>query len=89
VTDVFQRQRVKSERLLEQLVVVVARVLDIEPEALLSLLEAGEQTVGRRIERWAIGRDDTPDRALCLVAFSIRQVGRRGARPRRRYRLPT
>jgi hypothetical protein len=89
VADVFQRQRVKAECLLQQLEVVLPGVLDIEPEALLSLLEAGEQAVGRGIERWAIGRDNVPDRALRLVALSLRDVGRRGARPRRRYRLPT
>ena len=88
VADVLQGQRVKPERLLEQLEVVVTGLLDVEPEALLCLLEAGEQAIGRGIERWAIGRNDMPDRAL-LVALSLRDVGRRGAGPRRLYRLPT
>jgi hypothetical protein len=89
VADVLQRQRVKSERLLEQLVVVVTRVLDIEPESLLPFLEAGEQAVGRGIERRAVGRDNVPDRALRLVTLSVRDVGRRGTGPRRRYGPPT
>jgi hypothetical protein len=89
VADVLQGQRVKPERLLEQLVVIVPRVFDVEPKALPPLLEAGEQAVGRGIQRWAVGRDNVPDRALRLVALSLRDVGRRGAGPRRRYRLPT
>jgi len=89
VADVLQRQRVKPERLLKQLEVGVAGILDVEPEALRSLLEAGEQALGGGIERWAVGRDNMPDRALRLVALSLRQVGRRGAGPRRLYRLPT
>jgi hypothetical protein len=89
VADVFERQRVKPERLLEQLEVGIARILDVEPEALGSLLEAGEQAVGCGIERWAVGRDNMADRALRLIALSLRQVGRRGAGPRRLYRWPT
>ena len=89
VADVLQGQGVKSERLLEQRVVVVTRVFDIEPEPLLALLEAGQQAVRRGIERWAVGRDNVPDRALGLVALSVRDVGRRGTGPRRRYRPPT
>jgi hypothetical protein len=79
----------KPERFLEQHVVVVTWVLDIEPEALLALRQAGQQAVGRGIERRAVGRDNVPDRALRLVPFSIRDVRRRGIGPRRRYRLPT
>jgi len=89
VADVLQRQRVKSERLLEQLVVVVTGIFDVEPEPLLAFREAGQQAVGRGIQRWAVGRDNMPDRALRLVALSIRDVGRRGTGPRRRYRPPT
>jgi len=89
VADVLQRQRVKSERFLEQLVIVVTGVFDIEPEPLLAFREAGQQAVGRGIERWAVGRDNVPDRALRLVALSVRDVGRRGTGPRRRYRPPT
>jgi hypothetical protein len=89
VANVLQRQRVKPERLLEQFVIVITRVFDIEPEPLLPFLEAGEQAVGRGIERWAVGRDNVPDRALSLVALSVRDVGRRGTGPRRRYRSPT
>jgi hypothetical protein len=80
---------VESEGLLQQLVVVIPGVLDVEPEALLSLLEAGEQAIGGRIERGAIGRDDMADRVLRLVALSLGDVGRRGTGPRRLYRLPT
>jgi hypothetical protein len=89
VANVLQRQRVKSEGLLQQLVIVVPGVLDVEPEALLSLLEAGEQAIGGRIERRAIGRDNMADRVPRLVALSLGDVGRRGAGPRRLYRLPT
>ena len=89
VADVLQRQRVKSERFLEQLVIVVTGVFDIEPEPLLAFREAGQQAVGRGIERWAVGRDNVPDRALRLVALSVRDIGRRGTGPRRRYRPPT
>src|SRR5438094_7947391 len=89
VANVLQGQGMKPERLLEQRVVVVTRVLDVQPEFLLSLREAGEQAVRGGIERWAIGRDDVADRALGLVPLSVRHVGRRGTRPRRRYLLPT
>jgi hypothetical protein len=89
VADVLQRQRVEPERLLEQRIVVVTGVLDVEPEALLALRQAGQQAVGRGIERRAVGRDNVPDRALRLVPLSIRDVGRRGTGPSRRYRPPT
>jgi hypothetical protein len=89
VSNVLEGQRVKPERFLEQCEVIVARVFDIEPEALRPLLEASEEAVRRGIERWAVGRDNVPDRALRLIALSVRQVGRRGAGPRRLYRLPT
>src|SRR5437660_4101786 len=61
VADVLQRQGMKPKRLLEQLVVVVTGVLDIEPEALLALGQAGQQAVGGGIERWAVGRDNVAD----------------------------
>jgi len=89
VADVLQRQRVKPKRLLEQRIVVVTGVFDIEPEALLAFREAGQQAVGRGIERWAVGRDNVPDRALRPVPLSIRDVGRRGTGPRRPDRPPT
>jgi class 3 adenylate cyclase len=89
VADVLERQRMKPKRLLEQLEVVVTGVFDVEPEALLAFREAGQQAVGRGIERGAVGRDNVPDRALRLVPLSIRDVRRRGTGPRRRYRRPT
>ena len=89
VANVLQGQGMKPERLLEQRVVVVTRVFDIEPEPLLALLEAGQQALRRGIERWAVGRDNVPDRALRRVSLSVRDVGRRGTGPRRRYRPPT
>jgi len=89
VANVLQRQRVKPKRLLEQRIVVVTGVFDIEPEALLAFREAGQQAVGRGIERWAVGRDNVPDRALRPVPFSIRDVSRRGTGPRRPDRPPT
>jgi len=89
VADILERQRMKSEGLLQQREIVLTGVLDIEPEALPSLLQASEQAVGRGIERWAVGRDNVPDRALRLVPLLVGDVGRRGAGPRRPYRLPT
>jgi hypothetical protein len=89
VSDVLEGERVKPERLLEQVEVVVTGILDIEPEALRPLLEAGEEAPGRGIERWAVGRDNVPDRALGLIALALRNVGRRSTGPRRLYRLPT
>jgi len=89
VADVLQRQRVKPERLLKELEVRVARILDIEPEALRPFFDTGEEAFRRRIERRTVGRDNVPDRALGLIAFSLGDVGRRGTGPRRLYCLPT
>jgi hypothetical protein len=89
VANVLERQRVKAKGLREQLEVGLPGVLDIEPEALLSRLQTGEQALGRGIQRRAVGGDEVPDRALSFVARAVRQVGRRGARPRRLCRLPT
>jgi hypothetical protein len=67
VPDVLEGQLVKLEGLLEQRKVRVVRVLDVEPEPLLSIAQALGEPIGRRLDQWTLCRDQVPaDRASLL-----------------------
>jgi hypothetical protein len=58
---------VELEGLLEQRKVRVIRVLDVEPESLLSIAQAFREPIGRRLDQRTLGRDQVPaDRASLL-----------------------
>jgi len=70
VADVLERERVKLEGLLEQLVVGLVRILDVEPESLLALGEASRDGLGLRLDQWALRRDQVPGHYLTFPAAS-------------------
>jgi hypothetical protein len=57
VPDVLEGQLVELEGFLEQGIVVGARILDVEPEALLALPQAGREGLRSRLDPGAFGGD--------------------------------